>query len=117
MGEKKIWSIRVIIVIFIIIVGFLDYKFFSKPPWQVAVEKWLLEFFIILPLLVIMPWIKKEVKEVDKIFWLWWFLIMSTFWMDIYSQVRYSTQRIILLLTMILIYSIIFCIYFLVKIK
>ncbi len=117
MEEKKIWLIRIIAIIFVIVVGFLEYKFFSKPPWQVALEKWLFLFFIIFPLLRIMPWIKKEIKEKEKIFWLWFFVIL-TFWGDIYSEPRYSTQKIIILLATILIFSIIFSIYLLrLKIK
>ncbi|MEO0231616.1 MAG: hypothetical protein ABIM29_03645 [candidate division WOR-3 bacterium] len=118
MEEKKIWLIRIIVVIFIIVVGFLEYKFFSKPPWQIALEKWLFLFFIALPMLRIMPWIRKEVKEEDKIFWLFWFLIMVTFLGDIYSEPRYSTEKTILLLAIILLFSIVLSIYLLrLKIK
>ncbi|MEO0267169.1 MAG: hypothetical protein ABIM36_03425 [candidate division WOR-3 bacterium] len=69
-------------------------------------------------MLRIMPWIKKEIKEKEKIFWLWWFFVILTFWGDIYLEPRYSTQKIIILLATILIFSIIFSIYLLrLKIK
>ncbi|MEO0232691.1 MAG: hypothetical protein ABIL90_01950 [candidate division WOR-3 bacterium] len=115
--KKEVFK-RLIIIIIGIIIGFLDYKFFT-PVWQIVVKRWLFFYFLIaLPLDVLSPIIKEKIYKSFLIYWstvVFFFYATDYFLPQVY---HFSTRVIIFLIVMTLLSSIIFCVYVIIlKIK